>query len=89
MCIRDRPRLLARHRARLTRAGETPVPWTDDPLTDLNDQQKELERVNTELGFLVPPGQREECGKITQAGRYRVWKEYWLLQYLGRSARYE
>ncbi len=83
------PRLLARHRARLARADETPVPWTDDPLTDLNAQQRELEQVNTELGFLFPPGQREEHGKITQAGRYRVWKEYWLLQYLGRSARYE
>jgi hypothetical protein len=86
---RSLPRLLARHRARLARAGETAVPWTDDPLTDLNAQQKELEQVNTALGFLVPPGQREERGKITQAGRYRVWKEYWFLQYLGRSARYE
>ncbi len=83
------PWLLACHRARLAAAGETVVPWADDPLTDLNAQQRELERVNTELGFLFPPGQREEHGKITHAGRYRVWKEYWLLNYLGRSARYE
>jgi len=86
---RSLARLLARHRARLARAGEIAVPWTDDPLTDVNAQQKELEQLNTELGFLVPPAQRDERGKITQAGRYRVWKEYWLLQYFGRSARYE
>jgi hypothetical protein len=86
---RSLPALVARHRARLTRAGETVVPWTDDPLTDLNAQQQELERVNTELGFLFPPAEREEHGKITQAGRYRVWKECWLINYLGRSSRYE
>jgi hypothetical protein len=86
---RSLPRLLARHRARLAAAGETAAPWTDEPLADLNAQQRELERINTELGFLFPPAQREEHGKITQAGRYRVWKEYWLLSYFGRSVRYE
>ncbi len=86
---RSLPALLARHRARLARADAKVVPWTDDPLSDINSQQRELERVNTELGFLFPPAQREERGKITQAGRYRVWKEYWLINYLGRSARYE
>jgi hypothetical protein len=86
---RSLPRLLARHQARLARAGETPAPWTDEPLADLNAQQRELERVNTELGFLFPPAEREEHGKITLAGRYRVWKECWLLGYLGRSVRYD
>jgi hypothetical protein len=86
---RSLPRLIARHRARLAAARETVVAWADDPLTDLNAQQHELERVNTELGFLFPKAEREENGKITAAGRYRVWKEYWLINYLGRSARYE
>jgi hypothetical protein len=86
---RSLARLLARHRARLARAGETPVPWAEEPLADLNAQQRELERVNTELGFLVPAAEREEHGKITLAGRYRVWKECWLLGYLGRSTRYD
>ncbi len=86
---RSLARLLARHHARLARAGETPVPWADDPLADLNAQQRELERVNTELGFLFPAAEREEHGKITLAGRYRVWKECWLLGYLGRSVRYD
>jgi len=26
---------------------------------------------------------------MTYEGRYRVWKEIWLLNYFGRSARYE
>ncbi|HEY0944065.1 MAG TPA: hypothetical protein VGD81_02320 [Opitutaceae bacterium] len=86
---RSPARLLAMHRDRTARGGEIVVPWTTEPLVDLNAQQRELEQVNTELGFLFPHGQREENGKMTTEGRYRVWKEIWLLNYLGRSARYE
>jgi hypothetical protein len=86
---RSLPRLLARHRARLARAGSAVVPCTVDPLADLNAVQHELDRLNTELGFLHPHAEREDLGKFTQAGRYRVWKEIWMLNYLGRSARYE
>lgn len=86
---RSLPRLLARHRARLTRAGVQPVPFTVDPLTDFNANQAELDRLNTELGFLHPQPEREDHGKITQEGRYRVWKEFWMLNYLGRSLRYD
>jgi hypothetical protein len=86
---RSLPSLVARHQARLAEAGEAGEPWKDDPLTDINAQQRELERINTELGFLFPPTEREEHGKITQAGRYRVWKEYWLVNYFGRGARDE
>jgi hypothetical protein len=85
---RSLPRLLARHRARLAALGAPPVAFGTEPLDDLNDAQHELERINTELGFLHPPHQREDFGKITQEGRYRVWKEIWMLNYLGRSARY-
>jgi len=81
-------KLLARHNARLSRANETLAPWTTDPLTDLNAQQHTLEQLNTQLGFLTMPAQREEQGKVTPAGRYRVWKEIWTLNYLGRSAKY-
>jgi hypothetical protein len=55
----------------------------------LNDAQRELDRVNTELGFLNPQGAREDHGKISHEGRYRVWKEIWMLNYLGRAARYD
>jgi len=57
-------------------------------LVDINAAQNELDRLNTELGFLVPHAEREEQGKITHEGRYRVWKEIWMLDYLGRSSRY-
>lgn len=86
---RSLPRLLARHRARLARAGATPVPFEAEPLADLNAAQRELDQLNTELGFLHPQAQREDDGKFTPAGRYRVWKEIWMLNYLGRAARYE
>lgn len=81
------PRLLQRHRQRLAR--ETPVPFASDPVSDLNAQQHELDQLNTRLGFLNPHAERDEFGKISQAGRYRVWKEIWLLNYLGRSVRYQ
>ena len=78
---------MALHRQRL--AGDTTVAFENDPLADLNAQQHELDRLNTKLGFLNPHSEREEFGKITQAGRYRVWKEIWMLNYLGRSVRYQ
>lgn len=86
---RSLPRLLARHRARLTAARVVTVPFTNEPLTDFNSTQHELDRLNTELGFLHPHAQREDLGKFTHEGRYRVWKEIWMLNYLGRAARYE
>lgn len=81
--------LLKRHRQRINTANAIALPWSTDPLNDLNAQQLELEQINTELGFLTPHHDREEHGKMTYEGRYRVWKEIWSLNYLGRSARYE
>ena len=86
--VRSLPRLLARHRKRLTRASAVIVPFTTEPLVDLNAVQHELDQLNTELGFLHPHAEREDHGKFTQEGRYRGWKEYWMLNYLGRSAKY-
>ena len=86
---RSLPRLLVRHRVRLARAGETAAPFTTEPLADFNTTQGELDRLNTELGFLHKHGEREDLGKITHQGRYRVWKEIWMLNYLGRALRYD
>ena len=47
-----------------------------------------MERINTELGYLLPHADREEYGKITPEGRFRIWKEAWLLDYLGIASRY-
>jgi hypothetical protein len=82
------PSLLRSHRRRLARASGAPVVWSTDPLDDLNRQQGQLEKVNTELGFLIPHQDREQFGKISNEGRYRVWKEVWLLNYLGRCVGY-
>lgn len=82
-------RLLARHQDRVIATGATAVPWTNEPIDDMNAQQSELERVNTELGFLLPHADQEEFGRISHEGRYRVWKEMFSLNYLGRSLRYE
>jgi hypothetical protein len=86
---RSLPRLLSRHRSRLAKAGVTAVPFTTEPLVDFNAVQHELDQLNTELGFLHPRGEREDLGKFTHEGRYRVWKEIWMLNYLGRSAKYQ
>lgn len=86
--VRSMPRLIALHHKRLERDGKVSEPWSGEPLDDLNQQQMELERVNTDLGFLFPRNLREEYGKMTFEGRYRVWKEVWMLNYLGVARKY-
>jgi hypothetical protein len=87
--IRSLPALLTRHRARVAKSASELEPFSVDPLADFNSTQHELDRINTELGFLHDPPHREDLGKITHEGRYRVWKEIWMLNYLGRAMRYE
>ena len=77
--------LLATHHKRVLKSGIKPVVTDSTPLEELNEQQRILERLNTETGFLVPRPRQEEEGKITYDGRYRLWKEMWMLAYLGRS----
>lgn len=86
--IRSAAGLLQRHEARVRAAGVPLAIWELEPLGDLNQQQREVERVNTELGFLLPHAEREDHGKISHEGRYRVWKEVWSLNYLGLASRY-
>ena len=78
-------RLVVLHRNRVVKLEVEPVVVEDDALEELNDHQRTLERLNTEIGFLVPRPRQEEDGKISQEGRYRLWKEMWLLAYLGKS----
>lgn len=80
--------LMARHERRLAAAKEELLPWDSSPIDDINQQQQQMETVNTELGYLQPHADREEYGKITPEGRFRVWKEAWLLDYLGVAQRY-
>lgn len=85
---RTLPRMLSHHFRRMEQAGETAVAWDLDPLDDINRQQQQMEQLNTQLGFLLPNADREEHGKITPEGRFRIWKEAWCLDYFGRAARY-
>lgn len=80
--------LVARHQARLAKSGEKALRWEIAPIDDINQQQQHMEAINTELGYLLPHSAREEYGKITPEGRFRIWKEAWLLDYLGVSGRY-
>ena len=80
--------LVARHLDRLGRAGSPALAWENSPIDDINQQQQQMEMVNTELGYLLPHAEREEYGKITPEGRFWVWKEAWLLDYLGLAQRY-
>jgi hypothetical protein len=81
-------RLVARHEVRLKRSKETPRGWDINPIDDINQQQQYMEMINTELGYLLPHAEREEFGKITPEGRFRIWKEAWQLDYLGIASRY-
>jgi len=78
-------RLLALHKQRVIKTAIQPVAIESSASDELNEQQRILERLNTEIGFLVPRPLQEEEGKITYEGRYRLWKEMWLLAYFGKS----
>ena len=78
-------RLIKLHRKRVHRSSLNPVPFVENALEQMNEQQRILERLNTETGVLVPRPRQEEEGKFTSEGRYRLWKEMWMLAYLGKS----
>jgi len=85
---RSLDKLLRFHRRRLLRDGANVMPWEDDePLDDLNKQQTNLELTNVKSGYLLPHEFQEEHGRLSFEGRYRLWKELWLLSYFGRTVR--
>ena len=87
--IRSLPNLLKFHRKRLAKWNVNIAAWDSEaPLSDLNNQQNLLEQTNLKSGFLQPREYQEEHGRITIDGRYRLWKEIWMLNYLGRAMHY-
>lgn len=82
---RSLPRLLKRHLKRMESFSETLVPWEENPLHDLKNQKRILEQINTQRGILFPRHLQEEFGRFTWEGRYRFWKEIWLLNYFGHT----
>lgn len=82
--VRSLARLAKRHRRRLREFAVESQPFPENDLVDeLNAQQRQLERLNLQRGFLQPAERQEEFGRITRQGRYRLWKEIWLLNYFG------
>jgi len=86
--VRSLGRLLRIHQRRVSNVEGKPVKWEAEPVADMNDQQKEIEKLNVNLGFLVTPSEREQYGNISREGRYRLWTELWTLNYLGRPKNY-
>lgn len=81
--------LMRYHKRRLQRDDVNVEPWDDfEPLDELNRQQRTLEQINMRAGFLTSPEHQEERGRITSEGRYRLWKEIWLLNYFGSTVEY-
>lgn len=85
---RNLVRMHRNHMQRLQNTKDVFVAWEVDAIDDVNEQRSILERVNTDMGFLNPINLREEYGKITWEGRYRVWKERWMLNYFGKPFSY-
>ncbi|WP_438480642.1 hypothetical protein [Oleiharenicola lentus] len=85
---RNLAKIVARHRDRLSTSNAIALQWEISPIDDINQQQQQMEMINTELGYLLPHSEREEFGKITPGGRFRIWKEAWLLDYFGITQRY-
>lgn len=86
--VRSFDRLLALHKKRMVAAQATWQTLGAESCEEINAQQRALEKVNLEMGFLNEPKWREEAGFITRAGRYRLWKEILKLNYFGRTRAY-
>lgn len=78
-------KLLSLHRKRVVNSSIESESYVEDVFEEINENQRLLERLNTESGFLVPYSMQSDEGRISYNGRYRLWKEMWLLAYLGRS----
>lgn len=75
--------LLKRHQKSLERSKENFVSWENSPLDEINHQQSTLEYYNVKEGFLHPSNLHETFGRLTAEGRYRLWKQFLFLKYLG------
>ena len=80
--------LLQRHKARLDAKAEPLVPFVLEPLEQINEDQRLVEQLNRELGFLYPQSEQIEHGRLTTAGKARIWQEVWTLSYLGQPLPY-
>lgn len=75
--------LLKRHQKSLNSSKEDFVSWENSPLDEINHQQSFLEYYNIKEGFLHPSNLHDTYGRLTAEGRYRLWKQFLSLKYLG------
>lgn len=76
------PKILIQHHNKMTESVEL-APFDQDPCSDLNAFQSVLEGTNIERGLLFPKPLQAQYGKLTQEGRYQLWKSLLILHYLG------
>ena len=80
--------LIHRHRERIDAKAEELMPFVTTPLEQINEDQRTVEQLNRDLGFLHHPPEEIELGRLTNAGKARIWHEVWTLSYLGIPLRY-
>ena len=71
--------LLKKHKLNVSQSNAKLVPFVSTVLEEVNSMQTELKNFNQKAGYLTPQNEF----KISQEGRYRIWKEMWLIAYLG------
>lgn len=81
--------LYQRHLQRMDAAlSDKWLPFEQDALEVLNADRALLEKLNREMGFFSSEADMEDKGRITAAGRHRIWQELWTIGYFGRARRY-
>ena len=85
---RSLEKLLQRHFERMDAASNPFTPFVVLPLEQINEDQRTVEQLNRDLGFLFSHVDEVDNGRLTPAGKARVWQEVWTLAYLGRPIRY-
>ena len=85
---RSPARLLQRHKERIDAKAQSLMPFVLSPLEQTNADQRTVEVLNRDLGFLHKITEQEERGRLTGAGKARVWQEIWTLSYLGLPMKY-
>lgn len=84
--VRKISKIASMHERRKQQAdSENWIPFEVQVSDWLFDMQQTLERVNVNAGILNERTDRDEFGKMTGEGRYRIWKELLLLNYLAIS----
>ncbi|MGB0370632.1 MAG: hypothetical protein ACPGN3_04720 [Opitutales bacterium] len=62
------------------------APFEESPLEEINGQQQMLEKTNIKNGFILPREYHEDYGMLSSDARYRLWKEIWMISYLGHAS---